>query len=97
MTQSRRSFLRNLGAQAIAIPFVAFGCQTLVRAAETPELDPDDAAATALGYTHAAPNASKNCRGCQLFKGSKTAQWGRCAVFPDKLVNANGWCYSWSA
>ena len=97
MTQSRRSFLRKLSAQAIAIPLVTFGCQALVRAAETPRLDPDDSEAKALGYSHAAPNASKNCKGCQLFKGSKTAQWGRCAVFPGKLVNANDWCYSWSA
>ena len=97
MTQSRRSFLRKLAAQAIAIPFGTFGYQALVSAAETPRLDPNDSAATALGYTHTAPNASKSCGGCQLFKGSATAQWGRCAVFPGKLVNANGWCYSWSA
>ena len=97
MTQSRRSFLRKLSAQAIAIPLVTFGCQALVSAAETRRLDPDDSEAKALGYTHTAHNASKSCGACQLFKGAGTAQWGRCAVFPGKLVNANGWCYSWSA
>jgi hypothetical protein len=66
MTQSRRSFLRKLAAQAIAIPFGTFGYQALVSAAETPRLDPNDSAATALGYTHTAPNASKSCGGCPI-------------------------------
>ena len=97
MSSSRRKFIHALGAQVIAIPLGAIAYPALVLATDTPKLDPADPTATALGYTHAAPNPNKNCGGCQLFKGSGTAEWGRCAVFSGKRVNAKGWCYSWSA
>ena len=97
MMQSRRSFLRALGTGAVIIPLSAVSFQVRVAAANIPELDPNDATAQALGYTHAAPNPSKSCSDCQLYKGSSTAKWGRCAVFPGKRVNAKGWCASWSA
>ena len=97
MTHSRRSFLRALGTGVVIIPLSAVGIQAQVAAADTPKLDPNDATAQALGYTHAAPNPSKSCSSCQLYKGSGTSKWGRCVIFSGKLVNAKGWCGSWSA
>ena len=41
------------------------------------------------------------CHNCALFQngGTKLAghegQWGKCGLFADGLVNANGWCNSW--
>jgi hypothetical protein len=69
--------------------------QGIASAAE--KLDPEDPTAKALGYVHESPNAAKRCAECQLYKGSVTAKWGRCAIFSGKLVNARGWCQSWSA
>ena len=97
MTKSRRHFLQNLATGALAIPLVSIGYPGLALAASRPKVDPQGADAQALGYVHAAPNPSKRCGECQLYKGSGNAEWGPCAIFPGKLVNARGWCSSWSA
>jgi hypothetical protein len=97
VTRSRRHFLRDLATGALAIPLAGIGCTGMAAAADTPRVDPRNAAAQALGYVHAAPNPSKPCAACQLYKGSSRAEWGPCAVFPGQLVNAGGWCSAWSA
>jgi len=63
-------------------------------AANLPELSPDDAAAKSLNYTH---DTARRCAGCQFYTGAGGEDWGRCVIFPDKLVNANGVCNSWYA
>ncbi len=47
-------------------------------------------------------NAQK-CSSCMLFLGGDVKVpgsdkvWGRCQIFPGKLVRADGWCNSWVA
>jgi hypothetical protein len=95
--KTRRLFLCALGTGVVALPMSTMTYQGIALAAETPKLDSEDPAAKALGYVRESPNAAKRCAGCQLYKGSGTAKWGRCAIFSGKLVSARGWCQSWSA
>ena len=97
MAASRRSFLKAASIPVVSIPLATLGFYRLAVANDKPKLDPEDPVAKALDYTHSAPNASKRCGNCQLYKGSRSAEWGRCAVFPGKQVNTKGWCASWSA
>lgn len=75
-------------------------------ATELQQLSLDDPSAQALGYQHNAadvdlqkyPQRAKDqaanhyCSNCALFQGADGDEWGPCALFPGKLVNANGWC-----
>lgn len=96
MKHTRRLFLRALGTGAVAIPMSILVRQGAVIAGDRPKLDPEEEAAKALGYVLESSNA-KRCSDCQLYRGGAGSKWGRCAIFGAKLVNANGWCYSWSA
>jgi len=74
--------------------------------AELQQLSLDDPSAQALGYKHDAANvdlqkypqrakdeaANHYCSNCALFQGKDGDEWGPCALFPGKLVNARGWC-----
>jgi hypothetical protein len=49
------------------------------------------------------PDGAKQlCSTCQLYLGGNSkitgeeGEWGKCAIFPDGLVNVNGWCNSWA-
>lgn len=95
MINTRRSFLRALGTGAICLPLSTLTQSGKGSADETPKLDPEDATAKALGYVHESPDAEKQCKNCQLYTGEADAEWGPCAIFPGKLVNAKGWCKSW--
>lgn len=50
-----------------------------------------------------ADGASQKCGSCQLLTQAglkadgQEGEWGKCALFPDGLVNVNGWCNSWVA
>jgi len=75
-------------------------------AEELEKVSLDNPTAKALGYQHDAANvdlqkypqrgtedaANQYCRNCSLFTGGEGEGWGRCALFPGNLVNANGWC-----
>lgn len=75
-------------------------------AGEMQKLTLDDPSAQALGYQHNAADvdlqkypqrakaeaANHYCSNCALFQAEEGAEWGPCALFPGKLVNANGWC-----
>ncbi|MEM1263860.1 MAG: high-potential iron-sulfur protein [Pseudomonadota bacterium] len=68
-----------------------------------PQLTEDDAQAVALGYQHDASTVSNDryeagqqCQNCVLYTGGDQA-WGPCSIFPGKLVNANGWCSTYTA
>jgi hypothetical protein len=47
-------------------------------------------------------DASQNCKGCALYQkggltvAGQTGEYGKCALFMDGLVAANGWCQSWA-
>ena len=48
-----------------------------------------------------AEGAKQLCSNCQLLvqtglkADGQEGDWGKCALFPDGLVNVNGWCNSW--
>ncbi|MEE4296076.1 MAG: high-potential iron-sulfur protein [Wenzhouxiangella sp.] len=73
---------------------------------QMPPVDPNDAMAQSLGYKHDAsevdaaryPNRdpSHNCANCILYQGAAGEEWGGCPLFPGKVVNAKGWCSSYT-
>ena len=95
MDNTRRRFVIAFSGGVLAIPLGALMPLQHAGAAETPKLSPDDPSAKALAYTHQSSVADKICEGCQLYTGETAAQWGACAIFPQKLVSANGVCNSW--
>ncbi|MBT8445714.1 MAG: High potential iron-sulfur protein [Gammaproteobacteria bacterium] len=71
--------------------------------ATLPKVDEaSDPTARALSYKHDATtvdpakrsDANAICASCQLFAAGENG-WGKCTLFPGKLVNANGWCAGW--
>ena len=95
MNKTRRSFLYALGTGVIAIPLSTLTREGSALAATAPKLELEDPTAKVLEYVHESPDATKLCVGCQLYTGAAGAEWGPCAIFPGKLVNAKGWCKSW--
>lgn len=99
-SMNRRDFLR-FGSLAIASATLATHAVT-PQAQGMPRLDPKDAQAQALGYTHDSTKVDKKkfpkhavgqtCANCQLFQGKPKDAWGPCQIFPGKQVNAKGWC-----
>jgi high potential iron-sulfur protein len=96
----RRDFLK-LGSLAVASAAVA-GHAASSWAQGQPHLDPKDAQAQALGYTHDATKADRKkfpkyqagqaCANCQLYQGKPKDAWGPCQIFAGKQVNPKGWC-----
>jgi hypothetical protein len=70
-----------------------------------PHLEENDPAAKALGYVHDAKRvdpksnptfkAGSTCANCTQLQGKPGDAWRPCTIFPQKLVNANGWCKVW--
>lgn len=100
---SRRRFF---GQVAIAGLGAAAGMSLAeVASAQAPELEESDPTGAALGYrkntadVDAAkyPNhkADQNCANCNLIQGKDGDELRPCAIFPGKLVRADGWCAAW--
>ncbi len=97
---SRRRFLRRSAAGLAAVPAAGFLASAT---AGKPKLEPSDPQAKALNYVHDASEASDhsafkegaNCANCTQWQGGDK-EWGACAIFPGKNVNANGWCTAWA-
>lgn len=67
------------------------------------KLQLSDPLAQALKYTEDASKASSDlrkpnafCHNCRFFQGKQQTGYGPCQVFQGKLVNAQGWCSSWT-
>ncbi len=68
-------------------------------------LSESDPQAQALGYKADAAKVDKvkfpkyaagqTCSNCQLYQGKPADATGPCALFPNKLVAAKGWCSAW--
>ena len=91
---NRRQFLGS-GAALVALTPSLLIASRSAAAAEGPKVDPNDAQAKALSYTHESPKAENHCSNCQLYSGAADASWGPCAIFPGKQVAAGGWCSAW--
>ncbi len=108
---SRRKFLRLGLLSTAAIPAASLLLRGSPAAAQddnggdTERVDPDSPEARGLGYVHDQADADKDhprfdssqfCANCLLFRQHEDRnEWGYCAAFGDKLVNANGWCWAW--
>lgn len=98
----RRRFMTLAVAGVVAAPLAArFGIRA-AHAKDKPKLDPESERATELSYTHDASSADSDarevdarCANCTHFKGDVGMQWAQCNIFPEHVVNADGWCSSW--
>lgn len=91
---TRRDLLGLSAAAIVAGPTMALTSR-LASASDAARLDPDDAQAKALAYTHQTPKPESNCANCQLYTVPGDAEWGPCAIFPGKQVARAGWCSAW--
>lgn len=101
---SRRRFMQLAVSGALGASLAGLLRAPPVRGAEKPELDPESEQAQQLSYTHDADSTDSparkegaNCGSCAHFHGDSDAQWASCNIFPEHLVNADGWCKSWFA
>jgi hypothetical protein len=97
MNKTRRLLVNAVGSGIVAFPILSLLGSTRLQAADHPKLDPDDAVAKSLNYTHESADTARRCAGCQFYTGAKGEDWGPCVIFPEKLVNANGVYNSWYA
>lgn len=102
-SSSRRNFLRAGIATAVAVPFGRLALDGRAHAQDLPKLSEDDPQAKALKYVQDASQVESDarkegasCANCQLYQGSPDAEWGKCSIFPGKLVNSQGWCTAWT-
>ena len=100
---SRRKFLNRLAVASAGLPIAALlGKTQIVLADDAPQMSEDDPMAKALKYKHDATaiaehsNASALCDNCMHYSGAADSEWGPCALFQGKLVNAKGWCTAWA-
>jgi High potential iron-sulfur protein len=99
---SRRDALKNL---AIAAGVIAVPALRTARAADLPHVTPQDPVAMALAYHEDASTVKaadfpsykpeQKCSTCAQAKGADGDAWRPCNLFPNKEVNANGWCKVW--
>ena len=95
--RNRRDFIKTTVGGALAIPVATLLASRRALAAEMPQLDPSNAVAAALSYTHDATSSGRAsddqmCSACLQFTGDEGAEWGPCNIFPDNVVAAAGWC-----
>ncbi|WP_423185480.1 high-potential iron-sulfur protein [Alishewanella sp. d11] len=88
---NRRSFFK-ISAGAV-IGLTAGGVSLRAFAAE--QLKLDDPLAAAMKYTHKSEKEGQNCANCNLIQGEDGQAWRPCAIFPGKVVAAEGWCAAW--
>ncbi len=93
---ARREAARRIATLALALPAVLANAPAGA-GSEKPELDPRSDAAQKLGYAHdggqtARPSVDQHCARCTHFTPVGDGAWGRCNVFPENRVNAEGWC-----
>ena len=90
-TLNRRDFLVMSGKSLVGMTLSGVG---LVANAQQ-QLNTDDPTAQALKYVHSSAVQGQNCNNCMYIQGKGGTQWRSCAIFPNKLVNAKGWCNAW--
>ena len=108
---SRRQFMGRALAAAALTPLAARGLLGEAAAESLPKVSESDPTAVALGYVHDATavdtskfpkrageaGASQFCTNCSLYQAGEGEEWGKCSIFPGKLVKGAGWCNAWVA
>lgn len=95
---TRRQLIVRVGAAAAGTLITRSGF------AEENRLSTEDPAAAGLGYVESGESVDttkypkyqtgQQCSTCALFQGGEEA-WGKCGIFPGKVVKATGWCNAW--
>jgi len=100
--KSRRQFLNRLAVASATLPVVVLlGDIRTARADEAPHMDPEDPMAKARRYVEDAVRSEGRvdetalCDNCMHYSGAAGADYGPCALFQGKQVNAKGWCTAW--
>lgn len=88
---NRRDFLKLSGSTLIGLTLGGVA----LRAQAQERLSADDKAAKVFNYTPASTVEGAKCANCMYVQGADGDQYRPCHVFPNKLVNANGWCNTW--
>lgn len=88
---NRRDFLKLTGTTLIGVTLGG----TALRANAQEQLQADDPTAKALNYTPESAKEGAHCANCMYIQGNEGDAHRPCAIFPGKLVNANGWCSAW--
>ena len=88
---NRRDFLKLSGTSLIGLTLGSVA----LRANAQEQLQADDPSAKASNYTAASTVDGAKCNNCMYIQGADGEQHRPCAIFPNKLVNANGWCSAW--
>jgi hypothetical protein len=111
VSQSRRDAVKVMLGTAVAIPMInLIGFGTARAAAPANAVAADDPTAIALKYNQdstksgridaarpGAPADQQHCLTCMFMLADQgDAEWKGCSLFPGKLINANGWCSSWT-
>lgn len=108
---SRRQFIGTAIAAAALTPLAGRSLLNVAHAGDLPKVSEDDPTAVALGYVHDAAavdtarfpkrageaGAKQFCYNCSLYQADAEAEWGKCSIFPGKLVKGAGWCNAWVA
>ncbi len=97
--QSRRTFMRTSMLSIAALPFGASMLSQRTYAQDFEPLDPSSPQAQALHYVKVAAEGSANaaykegskCSSCMFFQAANSG----CQIFPQKIVEPEGWCQSW--
>lgn len=108
--ESRRRFLTQvaMAVPAGAVLLNTVVASTAQAQAAMPKLTLDDPSAKALLYVEdtkkvdrknpqaARWTADQHCANCSQIQGKDGDEYRPCAIFPGKLVHANGWCSAWA-
>ena len=88
---NRRDFLKLSGSTVIGLTLGGVA----LRAQAQEQLSADDPTAKALNYTPSSTVEGSKCANCKYVQGADGEQYRPCNIFPNKLVNADGWCSAW--
>ncbi len=101
---SRRDAMKFALAGGSLLSLSKMGCAQAADAAP-PHLSPTDPTAVALSYFEDSKKVDatkfptykpdQHCASCIQLQGKDGDAWRPCALFPGKLVNADGWCKVW--
>jgi hypothetical protein len=111
MDNSRRDFCKKSLIALSVIPFAGVVTKDVfAQAIPTTAVDgTKNPMVAAVGYVDDAAKSDKRkdatqvCKGCALYVtgglkvAGQTGEYGKCALFLDGLVAANGWCQSFAA
>lgn len=87
---TRRQFIGYSGTALIGMTVGGVSLRSFAQE----KIDIESTSAKALKYVHKSTTEGQNCASCMHIKGAEE-EWRPCALFPNQLVNNEGWCAAW--